>query len=94
MLRKRRIFLAINFKEYSRLLHQKSLLWQQSVRHDVCHCQMHSRPLLFPISLELVLSLPLLMLPLEPCDLWTGHETDQMLFIPVIRHDTFSVDMV
>ena len=94
MLRKRRIFLATNFKEYSRLLHQKSLLWQQSVRHDVCHCQMHSRPLLFPISLELALLLPLLMLPLKPCDLWTGHETDQMLFIPVTLNAKFSVNMV
>lgn len=79
---KERKILATNFKAKSRLLHQKSLLWQQNVQQDVSHYQMYSLHLLFPISLERVLLLLLLMLPLKLCDLWTRQETDQMLFIP------------
>ena len=71
---------ATNFKAISMLLHQKSLLWQQNVRRDVSHYQMHSLHLLVPISLELVPPLPLWTLPSKLCDLWPGCETDQSVY--------------
>lgn len=89
--KKERKFLATNFKVKSRLLHQKSLLWQQNVQPDVSRYQMHSLHLLFPISLGLVPPLLLLPLPSKPFDLWTGHKADQMLFM---FNDIFDINMI